>query len=121
MTAWSTPSLFLFLSQICTQDVRDGGAIKAHDAYLYGRFETRMQSTPGDGVVSSFFLYNWDLDCMYPDNLNEIDIEMTGNLNNSVQFTTHHPLPLSQTQIVPVPFNPLLASLIHPMRIFMNL
>ena len=43
-------------------DQCDGGALKTHDAFLYGRFETRMSSTQGSGIVSSFFLYNWDLD-----------------------------------------------------------
>ena len=87
-------------------DQCDGGAIKTHDAYLYGRFETRMKSTEGSGIVSSFFLYNWDLNCNWPQENNEIDIEMTGNLNQSVQFTTHHPYQSSVTEIVPVPFNP---------------
>ena len=87
-------------------DQCDGGAVKTHEAYLYGRFETRMQSTMGSGIVSSFFLYNWDLNCNWPAENNEIDIEMTGNLNNSVQFTTHHPYQTSVTEIVPTPFNP---------------
>lgn len=144
--------LFAVRPLFAQNDVCDGGAIKTHEAYLYGRFETRMQSTPGDGVVSSFFLYNWDLACNYPENLNEIDIEMTGNQDNSVQFTTHHPFHASQSQIFPTPFNPhttmvdyaiewtpgtvrwfingelahlfsnpLIATLEHPMRIFMNL
>lgn len=87
-------------------DQCDGGALKTHDAFLYGRFETRMSSTQGSGIVSSFFLYNWDLDCNWPAAVNEIDIEMTGNLDNSVQFTTHHPYLTSVTDIVPTPFNP---------------
>jgi len=87
-------------------DQCDGGALKTHDAFLYGRFETRMSSTQGSGIVSSFFLYNWDLGCNWPSENNEIDIEMTGNLDNSVQFTTHHPYLTSVTDIVPTPFNP---------------
>ena len=87
-------------------DQCDGGALKTHDAFLYGRFETRMSSTQGSGIVSSFFLYNWDLNCNWPAAVNEIDIEMTGNLDNSVQFTTHHPYLTSVTDIVPTPFNP---------------
>lgn len=67
-----------------------GGAIRTHEAYLYGRFEVAMKSAEGDGVVSSFFLYNIDLDCNWPEEVNEIDIEMTGN-NETVQFTTHYP------------------------------
>ncbi len=77
-----------------------------HENYQYGRFETRMRSVSGSGIVSAFFLYNVDLDCNWPDELNEIDIEMTGNRDDSVQFTTHYPGPSSVTEIVPVGFNP---------------
>lgn len=82
------------------------GQVATLDAYQYGRFETRMQSVQGGGVISSFFLYNLDLGCNWPAENNEIDIEMTGNLTDSVQFTTHYPGPWSATQIVPVAFNP---------------
>ncbi len=82
------------------------GAVQTHDAYLYGRFEVRMQSVAGDGVVSSFFLYNVDVGCNWPAENNEIDIEMTGNRDDSVQFTTHHPNLASYTQITPVAFDP---------------
>jgi len=82
------------------------GALLTQQAYQYGRFETRMQSAQGDGIVSSFFLYNIDLGCNWPAENNEIDIEMTGNLDASVQFTTHYPGPWSATQIVPTSFNP---------------
>ncbi len=88
-------------AQQCT-----GGAVSTHEAYLHGRFETRMQSAQGNGVVSSFFLYNADLGCNWPAENNEIDIEMTGNRDSSVQFTTHYPGPWSSTQIVPTGFNP---------------
>ena len=98
--------MVLSLGVWAQNDQCDGGALKTHDAYLYGRFETRMSSTQGSGIVSSFFLYNWDLDCNWPAAVNEIDIEMTGNLDNSVQFTTHHPYLTSVTEIVPTPFNP---------------
>lgn len=84
----------------------DGSAIRSHDSFLYGRFETKMKSTQGSGIVSSFFLYNWDIDCNWPEENNEIDIEMTGNMDASVQFTTHHPYQTSVTEIVPTTFNP---------------
>jgi beta-glucanase (GH16 family) len=83
-----------------------GGELLTQQAYQYGRFETRMQSAQGDGIVSSFFLYNVDLGCNWPAENNEIDIEMTGNRDASVQFTTHYPGPSSHTQIVPLAFNP---------------
>lgn len=82
------------------------GEVMSHEAFQYGRFETRMQSTDGDGVVSSFFLYNMDLGCNWPDENNELDIEMTGNRDASVQFTTHYPGPQGFTRVVSMPFNP---------------
>ena len=83
-----------------------GAQVVSLDAYLYGRFETRMRSAPGSGIVSSFFTYNLDLNCNWPAENNEIDVEMTGNRNASVQFTAHYPELWSITEIVPTPFNP---------------
>jgi len=128
-----------------------GGAITTEEAYLYGRFETRMRSAAGSGVVSSFFMYNLDLNCNWPAENNEIDVEMTGNTED-LYFTTHYPGPTLHTDIYDVSFNPHLqfhdyafewepgivrwfidgnlvnvqsqpfvADLIHPMRILMNL
>ena len=128
-----------------------GGAISTNEAYLYGRFEVAMQSAPGDGVVSSFFLYNVDLDCNWPAENNEIDLEMTGNTEN-LFFTTHYPGPWYHTDVYEPAFNPhegiqhyafewepgivrwfvngqlvnvqdqaFVNALIHPMRILMNL
>ena len=88
----------------------NAGAFKTVESYLYGRFEVRMKSADGDGIVSSFFTYNtnWESD-LGNLNWNEIDIEMTGNRDNSVQFTTHHPgNPNSWSigEIIEVGFNP---------------
>jgi len=86
------------------------GAIQTDESYLYGRFEVRMKSADGDGIVSSFFTYNTDWDSNIGNlNWNEIDIEMTGNRDSSVQFTTHHPgNPNSWSigEIIDVDFNP---------------
>jgi len=86
------------------------GAFKTDASYLYGRFEVRMKSADGDGIVSSFFTYNtnWQSDIGNL-NWNEIDIEMTGNRDNSVQFTTHHPgdpNSWSYGEIIEVGYNP---------------
>jgi len=147
-------AVFLFLlfisshlhSQECT-----GGEIRSHEAFLYGRFEVSMQSAAGDGVISSFFLYNVDLGCNWPEQNNEIDIEMTGNSEN-VLFTTHYPGPIYYTSAFSPAFNPhdslhnyiiewepgivrwfvdgalafvqdqaFVDGLIHPMRLMMNL
>jgi len=86
-----------------------GGELRTLDSYLYGRFEVNMKSVQGDGYVSSFFTYHDFWGQEYDDwesLINEIDIEFTGNLENSVQFTTHHPGPWSLSQILDVDFNP---------------
>ena len=84
-----------------------GGELYTTEAFLNGRFEVRMRSVEGNGIVSSFFLYNLDLGCNgWPVQNNEIDVEMTGNKNGSVQFTTHRPYLASTTHIEPVKFNP---------------
>lgn len=66
--------------------------IRTNDSFLYGRFEVLMKSANGNGIVSSFFLYNTETNCNWPAENNEIDIEMTGN-NELIYFTTHHPDP----------------------------
>ncbi|MGB0428890.1 MAG: family 16 glycosylhydrolase [Bacteroidia bacterium] len=84
---------FLFLVTLCTNSFGqncDGAAVTTHESYLYGRFETEMQSASGDGIVSSFFLYNIETNCNWPQENNEIDVEMTGN-DKLLYFTTHHP------------------------------
>lgn len=82
-----------------------GGAITSHDAFLYGRFETAMRSVGESGVVSSFFLYHVDLGCNWPEENNEIDIEMTGN-EEHILFTTHYPGPWYENDVYVPDFNP---------------
>ena len=87
-----------------------GGELRTIDSYTYGRFEVRMKPATGDGYVSSFFTYHdfWgtSYDGAWQTYINEIDIEFTGNLENSIQFTTHHPGPWSLTEIQSINFNP---------------
>ena len=87
-----------------------GGELRTIDSYTYGRFEVRMKPAIGDGYVSSFFTYHdfWgtSYDGAWQTYINEIDIEFTGNLDNSIQFTTHHPGPWSLTEIQSINFNP---------------
>lgn len=81
----------LHLAPVAAQDCL-GAEIATTENYLYGRFETVMQSAAGSGIVSSFFLYNTETNCNWPAENNEIDVEMTGN-NQQIYFTTHHPDP----------------------------
>jgi hypothetical protein len=69
-----------------------GSELKTKESYLYGRFEVEMQSAEGNGIVSSFFLFNKETNCNWPAENNEIDIEMTGD-DHLIYFTTHHPDP----------------------------
>ena len=61
-----------------------GAEIYSYDAYLYGRFEMRMQAAKGSAVLSTFFTYKngsqigntfWE----------EIDIEIFGK-NNATEW-----------------------------------
>jgi beta-glucanase (GH16 family) len=89
-------SFLLFLGLISLQPIQaqdcNGAAIATFESYLYGRYETVMQSAAGSGIVSSFFLYNIETGCNWPAENNEIDVEMTGN-DQQIYFTTHHPDP----------------------------
>ncbi|MCB0640120.1 MAG: family 16 glycosylhydrolase, partial [Phaeodactylibacter sp.] len=82
-----------------------GAQMYSTEAYQFGRFEVAMRSAAGAGVVSSFFLYNLDLDCNWPAENNELDIEMTGN-TEVLYFTTHYPGPIFYTDIYTPSFNP---------------
>ena len=100
--------LFIFLSLGFNQDCL-GGEIRTFESYNYGRFEVKMKPALGNGYVSSFFTYHdfWETPYgSWETYINEIDIEFTGNLNNSIQFTTHHPGNWSLTHINDLNFNP---------------
>ena len=101
--------LFFIISVINSQDCL-GGELRSKESFTYGRFEVRMKSAQGNGYVSSFFTYHdfWSTSYNgdWQNYINEIDIEFTGNLDHSIQFTTHHPGPWSQTQILPLNYNP---------------
>ena len=47
-----------------------GGELYTKESFLYGRFEVRMKSAEGGGIVSSFFLYNVDQPCV--DGISEV-------------------------------------------------
>ena len=49
-----------------------GGELYSQESFLYGRFEVRMKSAEGGGIVSSFFLYNLDLPCV--DGTSEVNV-----------------------------------------------
>ena len=77
---------FALFSTLIVSKPYKGGELRTEDSFRYGRFEVRMKSALGNGVVSSFFTYNdfWEdgLDNSY---WNEIDFEWLGNYNDKVQ------------------------------------
>jgi hypothetical protein len=143
--------VFLLLCPVLNGQNCIGGAISTEETFLYGRFEVRMRSAAGDGVVSSFFLYHLNVGCNWPEENNEIDIEMTGNAEDVI-FTTHYPDLSYLSEYYSPEFNPheglqdyafewepgivrwfvndeliyvqeqdFVAQLIHPMNVVMNL
>jgi len=70
-----------------------GAEYRTNDAFLYGRFEVRMKSTPVEGVLSTFFTYfdGTPEDPWATNKWNEIDLEVIGRYRNDVQFNTITP------------------------------
>ena len=64
-----------------------GGELRTIDTYRYGRYEVRMKSAAGSGVVSSFFTYRdfWSDGLTGSQHWNEIDLEWLGNHDDKVQ------------------------------------
>lgn len=79
-------SLLLFATALLFGKTYKGAEYRTKESFLYGRFEVRMQSADGDGVVSSFFTYR----DYYAEGLtgsqhwNEIDLEWLGLRDNKV-------------------------------------
>ena len=67
-----------------------GGELRTKESYLYGRFEARLKSAQGDGLVSSFFTYQDEL-INGAHIWNEIDIEILGRWDNIVSMNTITP------------------------------
>lgn len=63
-----------------------GGELRTIETFTYGRFEVRMKSARGSGLLSSFFTYHdGGLDW------NELDVEILGSKFNEVQFNAISP------------------------------
>ena len=100
--------IFIIFSYSISQECL-GGELRTIESYTHGRYEVNMKPTYGDGYVSSFFTYHdfWETTFgNWQTFINEIDIEFTGNTPNSIQLTTHHPGPWSETEILNINFNP---------------
>jgi hypothetical protein len=61
-----------------------GAELRTYDSFLYGRFEVRMKSAAGSGLLSSFFTYHDTPNV--PAQWNEIDIEILGQYSDQIQY-----------------------------------
>ena len=87
-----------FLNFLFCQKPYRGAEYRTMDEFLYGRFEVKMKTAVGSGIVSSFFTIDdyWANGQSSTSNWREIDFEALGNLTNAVQtniitaYETHH-------------------------------
>lgn len=81
-----TMGLLLLLSVTSYAKLYRGAEYRTFESFLYGRFEVRMKSAAGHGVVSSLFTFR-DYHAQGlsgTQHWNEIDLEWMGKLNNKV-------------------------------------
>jgi beta-glucanase (GH16 family) len=76
--------VFLFSASLSFAKKYKGAEVSTNEKFLYGRFEVKMKSTRGSGVINSFFTFYDDPD--FVENWNEIDIEILGRYQNQVQY-----------------------------------
>ncbi|MDQ7817220.1 MAG: malectin domain-containing carbohydrate-binding protein [Melioribacteraceae bacterium] len=85
-----------------------GAELRTKESYKYGRFEVRMRSVQVEGTLSTFFTYFDGLpgDDWSSSKWNEIDIEILGRYNNSVQWNTITAGPSNHVRSELTDFNP---------------
>lgn len=76
-----------FVAQLVHAKAYKGAEIYSNNAYLYGRYEMRMQSAKASGVLSTFFTYK-DGSQIAGTVWEEIDIEIFGK-NNGTQWQSN--------------------------------
>jgi beta-glucanase (GH16 family) len=76
--------IFLFSSTLSFAKKYKGAEVRTNESFLYGKFEVKMKSTAGAGVINSFFTF-YDEEG-FVENWNEIDVEILGRYKNEVQF-----------------------------------
>ena len=78
--------LFSFISAMLLAKPYRGGELRTIESFQYGRFEVRMKSAPGSGVISSFFTFHdyWSEGHTSSVYWNEIDLEWLGRYDDKV-------------------------------------
>lgn len=81
-----------------------GAELRTRTAVRYGRFEVRLQSTAGSGVISSFFTFVSEYTGV--EGWNEIDLEWLGRYDDRVQFNTITPGQVNHDYMYFLGYNP---------------
>ena len=106
-STYFTLFLLLFFSDLTMANKPYRGAeYRTIESVTYGRFEVKMKSAFGDGIVSSFFTYHDYDDWDNGQNWNEIDIEILGKDIDTIQFNTITPGQVDHVFSQQVQFNP---------------
>ncbi|SVD28490.1 uncharacterized protein METZ01_LOCUS381344, partial [marine metagenome] len=91
---------FIFRTSILSAQTH-GAEYRTIDSYLYGRFETSIKSSQGDGFLSSFFTFYDSADPW-----GEIDIELLGLYDHTVDLNIITTGQASHIRQHYIPFNP---------------
>ena len=78
--------LFSCITAVLLAKPYRGGELRTIESFQYGRFEVRMKSAPGSGVISSFFTFHdyWSEGHTSSVYWNEIDLEWLGRYDDKV-------------------------------------
>ena len=90
--------IYYLLLSILLMGAERGAELRTLEPVLYGKFEARYKPAQGEGLVSSFFVYNDDT----PNTpWVEIDIELLGRFKQIVDMNTMTPSSHLRTHFVP--------------------
>ena len=78
--------LFSCITAVLLAKPYRGGELRTIESFQYGRFEVRMKSAPGSGVISSFFTFHdyWSEGHTSSVYWNEIDLEWLGRYDDKI-------------------------------------
>ncbi|MEL6824394.1 MAG: family 16 glycosylhydrolase, partial [Calditrichota bacterium] len=79
-----------------------GAEYRTNIEMLYGKFEVRMKSAAGSGLLASFFTFHTS--GPLPAEWNEIDIEILGRYSDQIQFNVISPGRINHEQLVQLEF-----------------
>ena len=93
-----SPIIYYLLLSLLLMGAERGAELRTLEPVLYGKFEARYKPAQGEGLVSSFFVYNDDT----PNTpWVEIDIELLGRFKQVVDMNTMTPGSHLRTHYVP--------------------